>query len=140
MPFPEHTYSLNITLRPAESNHTAALESYDITLSNRGLPGNIDLDSEVPILSASGALTQREHIGTRIESTLHENEGGLELDFRMHQSSLGNEDPAHPTVNKIYFSTGVTPTLGKPILLGIYQDPATHQRVRVEATLKPLTE
>ncbi len=149
---PIHAYRLDFSLNEFEGEKKTNSRHYSIASGSRGEREEVKIGTRVPVVTSElnanspAVSTQFQYldVGTHIWCSLEEHGDELELQAG---SDISNIDAGQdrdiggqptPVVRQIKLGGSTLVTLGKPIIIGSADDPASKRQFQLEVTVTKL--
>jgi len=136
---PVRPYRADFLISELEDGKRINSRRYSILL-NVGDWNQVKIGTKVPV-AASANMFQYMDIGTRIGCRLTESGDDLAVEVDSDFSSLSEPDQsrsAQPVVRQVVLSGHTLVTSGKPVIIGVADDPGSRHQFQLEATVTKL--
>jgi 3D (Asp-Asp-Asp) domain-containing protein len=134
-------YRLDFSIHELEDGKKINTRQYSMNLT-ASEPEDIKIGSRVPVESKQGEF-QYLDVGTNISGRLHSHNGQLELFVRVEMSNFAIPEQAsghepHPVIRQLKIGGSTLVVVGKPMVLGIVDDPNSKRQFQLEVTMTKL--
>jgi len=137
---PAVAYRLDYSVNELDDGKKINTRQYSMNL-NAGDANSIKIGARVPVEAKSGEF-QYLDIGTDIWSRLKERANTLTLEVRAEVSSIGAPDQqsqaSRPIVRRVQINASTVVLAGKPMTLGVVDDPSSKRQFQLEVTVTKL--
>jgi len=140
-PRPVEAYRLDFSINELEDGKRINTRQYSMNLTGDD-PNEIKIGTRVPVEDKQGVV-QYIDVGTNIWSKLKMRNTQLDLSVRIDISNFAIPEQAqgqngHPVIRQLKISAGTLALLGKPMVIGIVDDPNSKRQFQVEVTVAQL--
>ena len=137
---PAVAYRLDYSVNELDDGKKINTRQYSMNL-NAGDANSIKIGARIPVEAKSGEF-QYLDIGTDIWSRLKERANTLTLEVRAEVSSIGAPDQqsqaSRPIVRRVQINASTVVLAGKPMTLGVVDDPSSKRQFQLEVTVTKL--
>jgi len=137
---PAVAYRLDYSLNELDDGKKINTRQYSMNL-NAGDANSIKIGARVPVEAKNGEFTYLD-IGTNIWSRLKERANTLTLEVRADVSNIGAPDQqsqtSRPVVRQVQINASTVVLPGKPMTLGVVDDPGSKRQFQLEVTVTKL--
>jgi hypothetical protein len=136
---PAVAYRLDYSVNELDDGKKINTRQYSMNL-NAGDANSIKIGARVPVEAKNGEF-QYLDIGTNIWSRLKERANTLTLEVRAEISNIGGADQqstSRPVVRQVQINASTVVLPGKPMALGVVDDPSSKRQFQVEVTVTKL--
>jgi hypothetical protein len=146
------TYRLTYTITELDGTKRIGLQHFSMTTDSGGRDASLKLGSKIPVITgeysngaaATGVSTQFTYldVGMNIKSRVTELANGIEVSSKVEQSSVSDEKPNQsvmsnqPIIRQTVLENTALLTLGKPVMLGSLDIPASTHHYDIELALE----
>ena len=140
-PKPVEAYRLDFSINELEDGKTINTRQYSMNLTE-SQPQEMKIGTRVPVESKQGEF-QYLDVGTTISGRLQSHHDQLELivhtemsNFAIPEQAQGHE--SHPLIRQLKIGGSTLVVLGKPIVIGVADDPNSKRQFQVVVTMTKL--
>jgi hypothetical protein len=137
---PAVAYRLDYSLNELDDGKKINTRQYSMNL-NAGDANSIKIGARVPVEAKNGEF-QYLDIGTNIWSRLKDRANTLTLEVRADVSNIGAPDQqsqaSRPVVRQVQINASTVVLPGKPMTLGVVDDPSSKRQFQLEVTVTKL--
>lgn len=137
---PAVAYRLDFSVNELDDGRKINTRQYSMNL-NAGDANSIKIGARVPVEAKNGEF-QYLDIGTNIWSRLKERGNALTLEVRVEVSNIGATDQplqtSRPVVRQVQINASTVVLPGKPMALGVVDDPSSKRQFQLEVTVTKL--
>ena len=146
------TYRLTYTITELDGTKRIGLQHFSMTADSGGRDVSLKLGSKIPVITgsysnstaATGVSTQFTYIdvGMNIRARFIELANGIEVSSKVEQSSVSDEKPnqsvtsGEPIIRQTVLENNALITLGKPVMLGSLDIPASTHHYDIELVVE----
>lgn len=138
---PATAYRLDFTLTEMEDGKRTNSRQYSLNLVPGYTTSNeLKIGTRVPVEIKQGEL-QYIDVGTSLWSRMAEREGAAQLEVRAEISGFadaGQEKAANPMLRQLRINSSTVATLGKPMVVGVVDDPNSKRQFQLEVMVTKL--
>ena len=131
-----HAYCVDFSIHELENGKKLNTRHYSMDL-NSGPWSEIKIGTRMPVTTGPGTF-QYIDLGTSIECELNEQDEHVALNIRTDFSNLAGPEEQHstqPIIRQIKIDGRTVATLGKPVVIGMVDDPNSNRDFELEATV-----
>jgi hypothetical protein len=141
-----HSYRLDYTLTESDEGKKIDTRQYALELGpwhdNQRSSGRIQIGTRIPASTKTDGTTQYLDVGTTITGNLSLADGAMTLDSYCEVTSVApgqdNNGTGRPVLRTLTISNNTPVTQGKPMLVGIAEDPTSNHRFQLDVTVTEL--
>jgi hypothetical protein len=143
------TYRLTYTVAELDGTKHIGTQHFSLTVNPDSGNSQLKLGSKVPIAtgtydpnstSQANVQYQYQDVGLSISAHLHEFTNGVEVNSKLEQSSIAEEESgvgkADPVVRQAILQNTAVLTAGKPVVLGSLDVPGSTRHLDIEVVLE----
>lgn len=138
---PLPAFRLDFALYEAEDGKRINTRHYSMNLVPGFGPSNeIKIGTRVPVETQKGEM-QYIDVGTNIWSRMVEKGDSLQLEVRADLSNFANpeqENRTMPLLRQLHISASTVAAIGKPVVVGVVDDPNSKRQFQLEVTVTKL--
>jgi hypothetical protein len=141
---PMHPYRADFVISELEDGKRINARHYSMLL-NAGGWNKIQIGTKVPVSTGSSVPGQSQFeyldVGTSIDCRLIESGDDLAIDVRTEFSNLSGPEEQHspqPFIRQVSLHGNTLVVSGKPVVIGVVDDPSSHRQFQLEATVTKL--
>ena len=137
---PMHPYRVDFVITELESSKKINSRHYSMLL-NAGNWNEIKIGTRVPVLASAQGTYQYIDLGTSINCKLIESGNDLAIDVHSDFSNISSAEEQHtpqPVIRQIRLQGNTLVSVGKPMAIGIVDDPNSDRQFQLEATVTKL--
>jgi hypothetical protein len=141
---PVHPYRAEFLITELEEGKKVNARHYSMLL-NAGGWNKIQIGTKVPVPTGSSVPGQSQFeyldVGTSIDCRLIESGDDLAIDVRSEFSNLSGPEEQHspqPFIRQVSLHGNTLVVSGKPVVIGVVDDPSSHRQFQLEATVTKL--
>jgi hypothetical protein len=138
---PPRPYRFDFSLNEFEDGKKINTRQYSVDLNDDDQPGIAQIGTRVPVGLKSDGTPQYLDVNTRIMARLYVRSGVSEFDVNCDVTSVApNDDTSsgRPVLRTLSISGGTVLQEGKPINLGIADDPNSKREFQLEVTISDM--
>lgn len=144
--FPAQSFKLDYTLTETQAGKKIDSRQYTVNLGSGGSngrlwQGELQIGTRVPVGAKADGTAQYLDVGTRITSSIQVRDGGEVLDTNCDVTSLAPDEAkvdGRPILRTLSIRNAIPVVHGKPILLGIADDPSSNREFQLEVAVTNL--
>lgn len=136
---PIEAYRLDFSINELEDGKKINTRQYSMDLT-KGQPQDIKIGTKVPVETKEGAF-QYLDVGTSITGRLQAHNDQLELIVHVEMSNFAVPEQSHDSrslIRQFKIGGGTLVVLGKPMVIGVADDPNSKRQFQVEVTMTKL--
>lgn len=110
-------------------------------LLNVGDWNDIKIGTKVPVATGQGTMFQYMDVGTSIRCKLMESGNEVAVDVRSDFSNFSSPEEARssqPTIRQVSIEGNTVVSSGKPVVIGVVDDPSSDRQFQLDATVTKL--
>jgi hypothetical protein len=138
---PLRTYKLDFSINELEGGAKVNSRQYSMVVNNLGRPGDVRVGTRVPTGVKSDGTPQYLDVNTQISTTLY-NRGGVDaVDVNCNVASVApgsDSGTERPILRTLGITGGTILVEGKPIVLGVADDPNSKRQFQLVVTVTEL--
>lgn len=139
---PLPAFRLDFALYETEDGKTINMRHYSMNLVPGFGPSNeIKIGTRVPVETQKGEM-QYIDVGTNIWSRMVEKGDSLQLEVRADLSNFANPEQENrttmPLLRQLHISASTVAAIGKPVVVGVVDDPNSKRQFQLEVTVTKL--
>ena len=141
---PMHPYRADFVISQLEDGKRINARHYSMLLNTGGW-NQIKIGTKVPVSTGSSFQGQSQFqyldVGTSIDCKLIESGDDLAIDVHSDFSNLSAPEEQHspqPIIRQVSLSGNTLVISGKPVVIGVVDDPSSHRQFQLEATVTRL--
>jgi hypothetical protein len=142
---PTAAYRLDFSINEMEDGKKINSRQYSMIIKTEG-SNEIKIGTRVPVVAGKDNIWQYVDVGTNIWSRLEDQQGQVGLVTRAdisnfatpEQSQSFQPDSHPPLIRQLHIDASTIAVLGKPMLLGSVDDPASKRQFQLEVTVAKL--
>lgn len=138
---PLRTYKLDFSINELDGGKKVDSRQYSMVMNNFGRPGDVRAGTRVPAGVKSDGTVEYLDVNTSINVNLYNRGGQDAADVSCNVTSMApGTDPAsaRPVLRTFSISGGSALLEGRPIVLGVADDPNTKRQFQLEMTVTEL--
>jgi len=144
--FPAHSFKLDYILTEMQAGKKIDSRQYTVDLGGGGSngrlwQGELQIGTRVPVGTKTDGTAQYLDVGTRITSSIQVRDGGEVLDTYCDVTSVAPDEAkvdGRPILRTLSIRNAVPVVEGKPILLGVADDPNSNREFQLEVAVTNL--
>ena len=141
---PMHPYRAEFLITELEDGRKINARHYSMLLNTGGW-NQIKIGTKVPVSTGSSFQGQSQFqyldVGTSIDCKLIESGDDLAINVRSEFSNLSGPEEQHspqPAIRQVSLDGNTLVVSGKPVVIGVVDDPSSHRQFQLEATVTKL--